>query len=159
MQVIIYLKFKIMKINIRKFKQNDKSEILKMMTEFYSSNAVSTNGSIEIFEKDFDECIKNSSYLEGYVFIENSSILGYAMLAKSFSTEFGKPCIWFEDLYLKPEYRGKGIVTKFIYHIKENYKNHVFKLEVEDYNEHALHIYKKCGFEKLPYSEMILKNY
>ena len=148
-----------MKINIRKFKQNDKSEILKMMTEFYSSNAVSTNGSIEIFEKDFDECIKNSSYLEGYVFIENSSILGYAMLAKSFSTECGKPCIWFEDLYLKPEYRGKGIVTKFIYHIKENYKNHVFKLEVEDYNEHALHIYKKCGFEKLPYSEMILKNY
>ncbi len=159
MQVIIYLKFKIMKINIRKFNQDDKSEILKMMTEFYSSNAVSTNGSIEIFEKDFDECIKNSSYLEGYVFIENSSILGYAMLAKSFSTEFGKPCIWFEDLYLKPEYRGKGIVTKFIYHIKENYKNHVFKLEVEDYNEHALHIYKKCGFEKLPYSEMILKNY
>lgn len=148
-----------MKINIRKFNQDDKSEILKMMTEFYSSNAVSTNGSIEIFEKDFDECIKNSSYLEGYVFIENSSILGYAMLAKSFSTEFGKPCIWFEDLYLKPEYRGKGIVTKFIYHIKENYKNHVFKLEVEDYNEHALHIYKKCGFEKLPYSEMILKNY
>lgn len=148
-----------MKINIRKFNQDDKSEILKMMTEFYSSNVVSTNGSIEIFEKDFDECIKNSSYLEGYVFIENSSILGYAMLAKSFSTEFGKPCIWFEDLYLKPEYRGKGIVTKFIYHIKENYKNHVFKLEVEDYNEHALHIYKKCGFEKLPYSEMILKNY
>lgn len=148
-----------MKINIRKFNQNDKSEILKMMTEFYSSNAVSTNGSIEIFEKDFDECIKNSSYLEGYVFIENSSILGYAMLAKSFSTEFGKPCIWFEDLYLKPEYRGKGIVTKFIYHIKENYKNHVFKLEVEDYNEHAMHIYKKCGFEKLPYSEMIFKNY
>ena len=101
----------------------------------------------------------NSSYLEGYVFIENSSILGYAMLAKSFSTEFGKPCIWFEDLYLKPKYRRKGIVTNFIYHIKENYKNHVFKLEVEDYNEHALHIYKKCGFEKLPYSEMILKNY
>lgn len=148
-----------MEIIIRKFNQDDKSEILKMMTEFYSSNAVSTNGSIEIFEKDFDECIKNSSYLEGYVFIENSSILGYAMLAKSFSTEFGKPCIWFEDLYLKPEYRGKGIVTKFIYHIKENYKNHVFKLEVEDYNEHAMHIYKKCGFEKLPYSEMILKNY
>lgn len=144
---------------MRKFNQNDKSEILKMMTEFYSSNAVSTNGSIEIFEKDFDECIKNSSYLEGYVFIENSSILGYAMLAKSFSTEFGKPCIWFEDLYLKPEHRGKGIVTKFIYHIKENYKNHVFKLEVEDYNEHAMHIYKKCGFEKLPYSEMIFKNY
>lgn len=148
-----------MEIIIRKFNQDDKSEILKMMTEFYSSNAVSTNGSIEIFEKDFDECIKNSSYLEGYVFIENSSILGYAMLAKSFSTEFGKPCIWFEDLYLKPEYRGKGIVTKFIFHIKENYKNHVFKLEVEDYNEHAMHIYKKCGFEKLPYSEMILKNY
>ena len=114
-------------INIEKdfkFKQNDKSEILKMMTEFYSSNAVSTNGSIEIFEKDFDECIKNSSYLEGYVFIENSSILGYAMLAKSFSTEFGKICIWLEDLFVKQEFRGQGIITKFLEYTENIYINY-----------------------------------
>ena len=61
----------------------------------------------KFFENDFNHCIQNSPYLEGYVFEDKDYILGYGMIAKSFSTEFGKPCIWFEDLYLKQEFRGK----------------------------------------------------
>ena len=82
-------------------------------------------------------------------------ILGYGMIAKSFSTEFGKPCIWFEDLYLKQEFRGKGIIPKFMQFIENTHRDAVFRLEVEQENAHACYIYKKLGFEKLPYSEMI----
>lgn len=53
---------------IRKFKDEDKHEILSMMQEFYSSDAVFTNGSDEIFETDFETCINNSPFLDGYVF-------------------------------------------------------------------------------------------
>ena len=60
-------------------------------------------GSEEIFENDVENCINENPYLEGYVFEENGVLLGYAMVAKSFSTEFGKPCMWIEDIYLKPE--------------------------------------------------------
>ena len=130
-------------------------EVISMMQEFYSSEAVFTNGSLEIFENDFVNCINDCPYLEGYVFEENDEILGYAMLAKSFSTEFGKPCIWFENLYLKPEFRGKGIISKFIRQIKVQYKEAIFRLEVEKENEHAIHVYNKCDFKELPYSEMM----
>lgn len=94
-------------------KFEDKVEVISMMKTFYSSEAVFTNGSDEIFEADFKACINNSPYLEGYVFTSDEIILGYAMLAKSFSTEFGKSCIWFEDLYLKPEFRdaASGVST------------------------------------------------
>ena len=34
---------------------------------------------------------------------------GYGMAAKSFSTEYGRQCIWLEDIYIKAEYRGLGI--------------------------------------------------
>lgn len=124
------------------------------MKVFYSSDAVLTNGSIEIFNNDFETCINSNPFLEGYAFTSNNIIIGYAMLAHSYSTEFGKPCIWFEDLYLKEQYRGKNIIPKFIKYIENNYPNTILRLELEEENTHALHVYKECGFSKLPYLEM-----
>lgn len=144
-----------MTLTIRPFQTNDKQEIISMMEEFYSSDAVSTNGSKDIFETDFENCINDCPFLEGYVFNTSSEIVGYAMIAKSFSTEFGKKCIWFEDLYLKKEYRGLGIIPQFIEFIESRYPNTIFKLEVEAENKHAVHVYKKRGFKELPYQEMI----
>ena len=46
--------------NIRKMQKEDKDSIISMMQTFYSSDAVSTNGSIEIFENDFENCINES---------------------------------------------------------------------------------------------------
>ena len=57
-----------MDFEIRQMHINDKKEIIAMMKTFYSSDAVFTNGSEEIFENDFLNCINNSPYLEGYVF-------------------------------------------------------------------------------------------
>ncbi len=129
-------------------------EIIDMMRTFYASPAVHTNGSEEIFRNDVENCINDSPYLEGYVFLDGEEIMGYSMLAKSFSTEFGKPCIWIEDLYLKPEHQGKGIGTQFFAFLEEKYKDVIFRLEVEEENERAVHVYRKCGFDVLPYMEM-----
>ena len=141
---------------IRKMNIVDKAEILSMMREFYSSDAVFTNGSDEIFEKDFNACVDNNPYIEGYVFSVATYIVGYGMIAKSFSTEFGKACIWFEDLYIKKDFRGFGIVPKFIEYIKQIYPDFIFRLEVETENTHAVHVYKKKGFKQLPYTEMVV---
>ena len=143
-----------MAMNIRKMIQDDKSTIIDMMRVFYASPAVLSNGSEEIFEADVENCVNDSPYLEGFVFEENGEILGYGMIAKSFSTEFGKPCIWVEDLYLKPEYRGQGIGSKFFEYLEQNYTDCIFRLEVEEENERAIHVYEKNGFAVLPYMEM-----
>ena len=92
--------------------------------------------------------------MEGYVFEEELNILGYAMLAKSFSTEFGKECIWIEDIYLKECSRGKGAGKMFFKYIDEKYPMCIKRLEVEKENEGAVHLYKKTGFTELPYMEM-----
>lgn len=145
-----------MNFEIRKMRIDDRDEIISMMKIFYSSDAVFTNGSDEIFAADFENCINNNPYLEGYVFYSDNKVLGYAMIAKSFSTEFGKSCLWFEDLYVKSEYRGNGIVPKFVEYIKQKYPESIFRLEVERENTHAVHVYKKKGFKELPYVEMKL---
>lgn len=139
---------------IRKMVREDKEMIIDMMRVFYASPAVLSNGSEEIFETDVENCVNDSPYLEGFVFEENGEVQGYGMIAKSFSTEFGKPCIWVEDLYLEPEYRGLGIGTKFFEYLEQTYTDCIFRLEVEEENERAIRVYKKNGFDILPYMEM-----
>ncbi len=129
-------------------------EVIAMMREFYASPAVLTNGSEEIFRCDVENCINDNPYLEGYVFTEDGMVIGYAMIAKSFSTEYGKPCIWIEDIYLKPEHCGKGAGSQFLAFIQQKYANAILRLEVEEENERALKTYRKNGFEVLAYMEM-----
>lgn len=143
---------------IRLMKEQDKNEVIEMMTVFYASEAVSTNGSREIFESDFNNCINSCPYLEGYVFEENDNICGYAMVAKSFSTEFGKPSIWIEDLYIKEDYRHKKLGSLFFDFLKENYKDTIQRLEVDKNNAFAIKAYKKNNFEEVDYLQFIRKN-
>jgi len=139
---------------IRGMEEKDRRQVLEMMRVFYASPAVLSNGSEEIFEADVNACISDSPYLEGYVFENTEEIQGYAMVAKSFSTEFGKPCIWIEDIYVKNAYRGLGIGSLFLKFIEGKYPNSVLRLEVEAENERAVNVYKKCGYEVIPYMEM-----
>lgn len=139
---------------IRRMEEKDRNHVLEMMRTFYASAAVFSNGSDAIFHADIDHCVGPSPYLEGYVFEDGACLLGYAMLAKSFSTEFGKPCIWIEDLYIREDYRSLGIGSLFLRYVAEKYPDSLLRLEVEAENTHAVHVYKKCGFDTLPYMEM-----
>lgn len=141
-------------LKIEKFTENDRQELMNMMIEFFSSEAVSTNGNPEIFKSTIDNCIYNPTYVEGYILKFKNENAGYIIIAKSFTTEFGKNCLWLEDLYLKNQFRGKGIIPYCLDLIKAKYPNHIFKLEVEAKNEHAIHVYKKFGFKEFPYFVM-----
>ena len=139
---------------IREMREGDRAAVIEMMRGFYASPAVSTNGSEEIFAADVDACVGPSPYLEGYVFEDVRGIVGYGMLAKSFSTEFGRPCVWIEDIFVKEQARGEGIATRFFALIEEKYPAALLRLEVEPDNERALHVYEKCGYTALPYLEL-----
>ncbi len=143
-----------MNINLRPITLNDKQTVLEMMKTFYSSPAVFTNGSDEIFEADIDACIGDNLFLEGFVIENSNEIGGYTMIAKSFSTEFGKQCVWIEDIYIKEEFRGLGLGNAVLEFITNKYTNCIFRLEVEEENETAIKLYKKYGFTVLPYMEM-----
>lgn len=133
----------------------DISDVLEMMRVFYASEAVSTDGSEEIFRADVEQCLSQSPYLEGYILEQEGALAGYGMLAKSFSTEFGKPCIWVEDLYLKPEFREQHLGSAFLQFVRNKYPETVCRLEVEPENTRAVHTYEKNGYGTLPYTEMI----
>lgn len=143
-----------MNTTIRAMTPADKDSVMEMMRVFYNSPAVLSNGSDEIFARDIEGCISDNPYVEGYMFEQDGAVQGYGMAAKSFSTEYGRQCIWLEDIYIKAEYRGLGIGSQFIDYITKKYPDALLRLEVEEENARAVHVYKKSGFEFFEYKEM-----
>lgn len=144
-----------MNITIREMRREDSETVVDMMREFYTSPAVITNGSEKIFAANVDNCLDDSICAAGYVFVDGDKIIGYGITARSYSTEFGVECIWIEDVYVAAEYRGRGVGSKFIRHVKELYPDKLLRLEAEADNDKALDFYKRLGFKALPYLELI----
>jgi len=145
-----------MEKQIRRMTASDKPYVLDMMRRFYRTEAVLTDGSEEIFANDIEECISDSPYLEGFIFSdEEDMIKGYAMVSHSYNTEFGRRCVWIEDIYLESDLRGKGLASKFFDYLKSLYPECINRLEVEKENKGAIRTYIRNGFEETPYLEMI----
>lgn len=143
-------------MNIREILLKDRQKVFDMTRIFYNSPAVFGEISDEIIYKNIDNCIGNSLYIKCFIFEKNDEIIGYAMTANSYSTEYGGLCVWIEDIYILPEHTGLGISKIFFEYIEGLYKNSAvrFRLEVEENNINAIKSYEKNGFKRLNYIEM-----
>ncbi|MCF6807674.1 GNAT family N-acetyltransferase [Thiotrichales bacterium 19S9-12] len=74
--------------------------------------------------------------------------IGFALFFHNFSTFLGKPGLYLEDLYVKPEYRGLGIGKAIFYYLaKLALERDCGRIEwwVLDWNEPSINFYKKLG--------------
>lgn len=142
---------------IRPMQTSDRSEVLEMMKVFYASDALLIHPSDESLSKMLDDCLSGGPYIEGYVFENDGQIAGYGILAKSYSTEACGLCIWIEDIYVKPNHRGKGLGSSFLSFVEDHYRHSAarIRLEAEPDNSRAIEVYRKAGFEELGYTQLI----
>ena len=73
---------------------------------------------------------------------------GFALFFHNFSTFLGKPGIYLEDLYVRPEFRGAGVGRALLVHIAGLARERgCGRLEwsVLDWNEPAIGFYKGMG--------------
>lgn len=80
-------------------------------------------------------------------YLDNKPV-GFALFFHNYSTFLGKPGIYLEDLYVKPETRGKGIGQKLLSYLAQlTLERNCGRLEwwVLDWNESAITFYKKLG--------------
>lgn len=145
-------------ITIRRIEEKDRDSVMEMMRVFYDSPAVFHTSSDQVLQQDINDCIRDDfPFVDGFVFEKEGveELLGYAMIAPSYTTEYGGLCVWLEDLYVKPVYRREGISTQFFTYLESLFPQAVrFKLEVETENETAIASYKKNGYGISPYFEM-----
>lgn len=73
---------------------------------------------------------------------------GFALFFHNFSTFVGKPGLYLEDLFVKPEFRGKGIGLALLRQLaKLAIERDCGRIEwsVLDWNEPSIEFYKKLG--------------
>lgn len=83
--------------------------------------------------------------------------VGYAIFFHNFSTFEGKPGLYLEDIYVKPEYRGKGIgkaLLSYLAKIALERGCARFEWVVLDWNEPSIQFYKSLGAK--PQDEWII---
>lgn len=144
-------------MEIRKIRQQDFDEVLEMMEVFYASDALLIHPDTAVLRKTLTDSIADGPYLEGFVFETDGQLAGYGMVAKSYSTEAGGRCVWIEDIYIKPQFRGKGFGSSFLGFVEETFSGQVvrIRLEAEPENERAMAVYRKAGYEILGYTQLV----
>lgn len=140
---------------IREINKSDENEYFEMAENFYNSDAVSHKIPKENFKSAFESAINNNPYIKLYILEIEGIIAGYAAIAVTFTTEGGGKTVWLDELYIKPEYRGKGLGRELIGFLKSDVSIKRIRLEITPENEKAKKLYISEGFVPCEYKQLI----
>jgi GNAT superfamily N-acetyltransferase len=79
---------------------------------------------------------------------EKETPAGFAVFFHNFSTWLGRPGLYLEDLFVKPELRGKGYGRALLVHLAKIARDRGcgrMEWAVLDWNEPAIQFYRKLG--------------
>lgn len=143
---------------IRPIVPSDRETYISLASQFYASDAVLEDIPREHIEAAFDEMLRSRDYIQGFFMLAGEAIAGYALVAKSFSQEAGGMVLWVDELFILPEHRSLGLGREFFEFVQRNLSPTVkrIRLEVDEDNVKALSLYRRLGFEELPYVQMIV---
>lgn len=63
--------------------------------------------------------------------------------------------MWIEEIYVRPEFRQKGLGKTFFEALDRIQPAARYRLEIEPDNQRAERLYRSLGFEPLPYRQMV----
>ena len=144
-------------MTIRPLDQTDFDRVLSMMVTFYASDALLIHPEEAVLRKTLSDALSGTPYLEAFGFEAAGQLVGYGMVAMSYSTEAGGLCAWIEDIYIEPEHRGLGYGSSFLEFVWQRYRDRVarVRLEAEPENQRAMAVYRKAGFSILGYTQLV----
>ena len=83
---------------------------------------------------------------------ENEAAIGFAVFFHNFSTWLGRPGLYLEDLFVRPEDRGKGYGRALLIHLAKIARDRGcgrMEWAVLDWNEPAIQFYRKLGAKSM----------
>ena len=89
---------------------------------------------------------------EVLLLFENDVAVGFAVFFHNFSTWLGRPGLYLEDLFVRPEHRGKGYGRALLVHLAKIARDrNCGRMEwaVLDWNEPAIQFYRKLGAQPM----------
>jgi len=141
---------------IRRITPADRDLYLQMAHDFYHSEAVLHAVPDAYFMRAFDEMMRSEDYLLGLIFELDGEAAGYALLVNTWSQEAGGRAVWIDEIYVLPQFRGRGVAKAFFAELKQIAPAARYRLEIEPDNARAEKLYNSVGFETLGYKQLVM---
>lgn len=138
------------KLGFRKAKRSDVPLILKFI--YCLAEYEKMTSDVIADEKTLEEWLFDKQKAEVVFILENEKEVGYALFFHNFSTFLGRGGIYLEDLFILPDYRGKGYGKgTLIYLAKTAVERGCGRLEwcCLDWNKPSIDFYLSLGAERL----------
>ncbi len=136
-------------MQIQTANENNIAQIVEMIREFAAFENLSDY--CEVTEENLrDSMFGENPCVEGLMAFETDEPIGYALFYENFASFRGQRGLYLEDLYIKPEYRGRKIGEAFLVKLAQIARQRNFTridFLVLDWNESAIKFYKKLGAE------------
>lgn len=145
-------------LTFRDLLPGDEPVILPMADEFYHSEAVDHPVDRSVLERSFRAAADPAEPLFRGLLISWEGVpAGYMYITQCYSAEVGGRCVLLDEVYLRPEFRGRGIGTQVMAWLEGEYPAaRRFRLEVTQANQGAVRLYQKAGYGYLRYDQMVL---
>ena len=135
----------------------DREIVLPMVADFYRTDAVDHEVPEEIMERSFNACADpDEPLLRGVLVLDGEELAGYVYLTFCYSAEVGGRCVFIEEIFLKENFRGRGLGKEIMAWMEGEYPEvRRFRLEVTQVNKSAIRLYEKSGYQYLRYDQMV----
>jgi len=145
-----------MNIDYKTATEKDIDSLLLMMSEFYKHEQIQFNN--EILKSTIIDLIQNPFLGKIWLINVNSQVVGYFVLTYIFSLEYGGRNALLDEIFIKKDFRGKGIGSKTLNFIEQQCKIdniHVVHLQVKKFNPSAKKLYELNGYREVDRTFMI----
>ena len=135
----------------------DRDLVIPMVEAFYHSDAVDHVVPTETLTRAFQAAADPAEpLLRGVLICDGENVAGYAYLTFCYSAEVGGRCVFIEEIFLKEDFRGRGLGREVMDWMEGEYPEYRrFRLEVTQVNQQAVRLYEKCGYKYLRYDQMV----
>ncbi|MDR1336592.1 MAG: GNAT family N-acetyltransferase [Tannerella sp.] len=134
-----------MNITVRNIKEPDFEPLLQLFQEFAAFEQLPDR-----MTNSVEKMKEEKEFFHGFVAeTADRKSIGYVSYFFCYYTWTGKS-LYLDDLYIRPEYRGRGIGTDLIHEVIEKAKAngcHRVRWQVSKWNQPAIDFYRKIGAE------------
>lgn len=125
----------------------DRDRLVRMMGAFYAETGFPFDAARA--GRAFDDLLADPGRGRAWILLDDGEAAGYFVLTLGFSMEFGGPCAFLDDLWVRPASRGRGLGKLALSTLDgagASLGVRAIHLEVDPENERALALYRGAGF-------------
>lgn len=144
--------------SFRKAEAADLPVLIELVDALYTEDPSPLQPTPEHTRRSFEAFTKHPEKGMALLMEQEGQVAGYALLVFFWSNEYGGHKVFIDELYVRPEWRGKGLATAFFEYIQQEWADFAvaFELEVTPQNAKARQLYERLGFVQAKNANLVL---